>query len=287
MDEKDSVMIRMLLIGIVLFGFNAARGEPGSEAEQAPSKSDKFLKLARSEAAEYEFRTGEERTVDLKFHAKPLLRWSNPVAGEIYGGLFIWTADGRPEIAASLFKWYSPYTHMTHEFQSLSTDGIVGTKNGKTIWKCRAAGIQRKPVPEALQVAGTPPRRALQMRRIAAGFSAHEIDKEATRRELRLLRQPIYRYKSPARDVIGGGLFAFVLATDPELLLLIEARKTQDGPQWHYALARLNFVALRAEYRDKPVWRTGRLESRDIYGRKEPYTKVHIGKVRRIDKRKR
>jgi hypothetical protein len=53
------------------------------------------------------------------------------------------------------------------------------------------------------------------------------------RTELRLLSTPVYRYQ------VDGALFAFVcaVATDPEAFLLLEARKTDEGPRLHYAFA--------------------------------------------------
>ena len=50
---------------------------------------------------------------------------------------------------------------------------------------------------------------------------------------MRLLAQPIYRYENTKGDLIDGGLFVFVLGTDPEAFLLIEARRPQSGaPEW-------------------------------------------------------
>jgi hypothetical protein len=43
--------------------------------------------------------------------------------------------------------------------------------------------------------------------------------------------QPLYRYESTDPEVIDGALFGFVHVTDPEIILVIEARKGSAGPE--------------------------------------------------------
>lgn len=54
------------------------------------------------------------------------------------------------------------------------------------------------------------------MRALAREFKA-SVDLEEGGTELRQLPQPLFRYESKS----DGAIFAFVLATDPEALLLI------------------------------------------------------------------
>jgi hypothetical protein len=68
--------------------------------------------------------------------------------------------------------------------------------------------------------------------------------------ELRILSQPLFRYESKS----DGTLFAFVMATDPEALLLIDERPGDSGPAWHYAFARMSNHSLAAKRRDLVVW---------------------------------
>ncbi len=76
--------------------------------------------------------------------------------------------------------------------------------------------------------------------------------------ELRLLTQPLYRYKSTDPDVLDGALFAFVTSagTDPEALLVLEARKTgaTNAPVWHYAVARFTDLNLWVRHKGKEVF---------------------------------
>jgi hypothetical protein len=72
--------------------------------------------------------------------------------------------------------------------------------------------------------------------------------------ELRLLTQPLYRYETQRSDLTDGALFAFVQTTDPEVLLVIEARPLEGKPTWHYGLARMSMVNLRARHKDRDIW---------------------------------
>src|SRR5262245_14538448 len=78
------------------------------------------LKLTLAAAAEYEIRVGgDEKEKPLELRREPVLKWSNPDRGEVHGNVFVWTRHGRPLAVASLFKWFTPHTHMSHEFLSL------------------------------------------------------------------------------------------------------------------------------------------------------------------------
>jgi hypothetical protein len=91
------------------------------------------------------------------------------------------------------------------------------------------------------------------MRSLAREFRA-SVDVEKGGTELRLLSQPVYRYESVAEGAPDGALFAFVLTTDPEALLLIEERATDGASAWHYAFARMTNHSLSARHRDRVVW---------------------------------
>src|SRR5262245_40885034 len=79
------------------------------------------LKLTQAAAAEYDMRVGgDEKPLELL--REPVLRWSNPDRGEVHGNVFVWTREGRPLVVGSLFKWFSPHTHMAHEFHSLAEE---------------------------------------------------------------------------------------------------------------------------------------------------------------------
>ena len=118
--------------------------------------------------------------------------------------------------------------NLNHELHSLSTSVLDVTRPGEAnTWTPTAAGVELKPVPDAPAPAATPAQRMLQMREMIRGFTASSLDHEAKRWELRLLPKPLYRYESTDPDVLDGAVFAFVTSagTDPEVILVVEARK--------------------------------------------------------------
>jgi hypothetical protein len=117
-------------------------------------------------------------------------------------------------------------------------------------------GLEWKPIPKAPAPADAPSGRDRQARRLAERFSADEVDRRKARSHLRLLTTPLHRYDtsdSPASR--GGALFAFCQQTDPQLLLLIEARKSGAGYRWEYAVAGFSNMDLYFHLDGREVWR--------------------------------
>ena len=209
-----------------------------------------------AEAARDQVATAAEPGRPLKFHKEPALRWTNPVYGT-QGALFLWTDRGRPEVAANLWQATARGggSQVNHEFQSLALAPLIGRHDGRVAWS-PTAGVAPLPVPDAPPVAGDAAERLRQMRALAREFKA-TVGDPPHRSELRTLAQPLYRYEPDGAraDVVDGALFGFVLATDPEALLLIEARAVGGGPAaWHYAVARHSAYPLRAEHKGREVW---------------------------------
>jgi len=44
------------------------------------------------------------------------------------------------------------------------------------------------------------------------------------------------------------------MGTDPEVLLLLEARRSSDKFHWQYGLARMNDCGMTVSYKDQEVW---------------------------------
>jgi hypothetical protein len=78
------------------------------------------------------------------------------------------------------------------------------------------------------------------------------------REELRLLSRPLYRYDPKEGAVTDGAVFAFVMGTDPEVLLLIEAVKESGTTKWQYAFARRTSGELEGRIGDTVVWKAAR-----------------------------
>lgn len=243
-----------------------------SQAPNVEDDAEQALSLNSEAARLYTFEIGTETPRELVLNPTSLLRWSNPVAGEIYGNVFVWTYDGRPEVVTSIFQWYSPHTHGSHEFQSLSQSSISGYREGESVWTSPTAGIKLQPLPEPPRVADSSPARLRQARVIANGFRIKKTDREDVSRELRLLAQPLIRYRSESAGVVDGAMFVFVQGTDPEVFLMVEARQSGGKLRWEYGLARMNSVQFVARYREEPVWRVDTLGWGEVKSGRGTYT---------------
>ena len=90
-------------------------------------------------------------------------------------------------------------------------------------------------------------------------FSA-DMTKQGVKSDLRLLPQPLYRYEPTNKDsqVIDGALFAYVWTggpLDPEVFLVIEARRAASGASWQFAPARFTNREATVKHKGNLVWR--------------------------------
>src|SRR5438874_12895917 len=83
--------------------------------------------------------------------------------------------------------------------------------------------------------------RLTQMRNLARRFAATRENSEGTK-ELRLQDSPFYRFSDEEQGILDGALFNFVISTDPELLVLIDAARdaARQEPRWQYSLASMS-----------------------------------------------
>jgi hypothetical protein len=260
-----------------------AAGEPDAgadEAAQIQAEADETARFARDEADRWVLSLEDREHTKLELRREPILRWSNPAVGRIYGSVFVWTTGGRPAAVASLYRWYSPYRQRTAELVSLSPHALVATRGRQTLWTPPADVGRFRPVPGAAAPDTSSKRRPAQMRALARGFVPELTDrrvvKEGTRQQPRLLDKPVYQYGAGADGLLEGGLFAFVVGTDPEVLLVIEARETTGGREWHYALARMNRDPIRVRYGEQEVWSAPYIEA-PFEGSREPYRLIDVG----------
>jgi hypothetical protein len=236
-------------------------GDPSARPAETTRKSAWLHEVFLREASEYEFYLDDEKQQKLELRREPVMRYSS--GGEAHGEAYIWTHQGRPEIIGSIFSQPldERQRRVMHEFHSLSLQALVNGKPGSSGsgWQPQEPGITLAPVPDAPEPARTEARRLVQMRDLARRFSAHMFRQDSQLEELRLLPQPLFRYE-PAADspVVDGALFAYVWATigtDPEVLLVIEARRRGGSVQWQYAPVRFTNREAWVNYQKREVWR--------------------------------
>jgi hypothetical protein len=246
----------VLLLSIPLVAANAQE-PPAPDAKTSAEQAEESQKAAAAEVARFAFSFADNRERKLKLHEAPILRYTNPLRGDVHSALYLWTHDGRPQVVASVSNWYTPRPYRGLAATSLSLEKLVGTRDGREIWLPKGPGIELRPVPDAPPAADSADKRLRQMGALAREFSA-EFKREARYNEggkLRLMTKPLYRYESTASDIQDGALYAFADGTSPQLNLLIEARKTSAGTfRWEYAFAPNNSAQYQAFHKDREVW---------------------------------
>jgi hypothetical protein len=253
-------------------------GEPDDAKARDAQESEDTTRLIKAEQPKWKMWKGADRRFELKLESKSVLRWTNPGTGRIYGDLYFWTAGGRPEAVMSLFKAWDPPDGFHAEMHSLALEGVEAERDGKIVWQPSQPGVTLRNVPDAPKPADTAVRRLSQMRALALEFDAVLTDKRRNnsgeRQALRLLTQPLYRYQSADSDWMDGAIFGFVLGTDPEAFLLIEARGTGEATKWQYGLARMNNDSMAVSHKRREVWRVEHQESQDWL--REPYLLTRV-----------
>jgi hypothetical protein len=254
----------ILSLSFLAFGPQQA-GAGGQEDKAARAKREWLLELHTNDAASYSIYRDQARTQKLELKREPVYRWTNPtrVGGQV-GEVFIWTYRGRPEVVGSIFSHPDGVQRvMCHELHSLSVAILVVDRQAAEQWVPQAPGVDLKPVRGAPVPAGTPAQRMAQLRNLAREFTGRSLSDQGQAWELRLLPQPLYRYESTDPDVVDGALFTLVSSagTDPEIIFLIEARKTESEPQWVYGVARFSDMNLWLTHKAKEVWSSIRSET--------------------------
>ena len=160
-------------------------------------------------------------------------------------------------MVASITNWYAPNRRFGGEFQSLSSGPLTAVRAGKTVWQPENPGVDLKPVPGVISPSKSPVTRLRQMLALAREFTVEAkatADRSEVPKQLRLMPRPIFCYKSTDPQVLDGAIFAFVRGTDPELLLLIETRRTDGEAVWQFAPARMNSIQFRLLHKSREVW---------------------------------
>jgi hypothetical protein len=224
------------------------------------SLAKKMLPIYVKEAAAYSIAVDSAPKQPLELMKEPIFEWSNPGrSGVQQGVVFLWLRDGRPGALGSIFsspdETKLPGRRITHELHALDAEKLLVKRDEFNQWQPQA-GLARKELPDAGPPATTAGARLLQMRKFAQEFTGHSVDPGGKRWELRLLPAPLYRYPAAKTGVIDGAIFTLVsnAGTDPEVLLLLEAREDSGKTRWEYVCGRFSDWELRVQRKDKEVF---------------------------------
>ncbi len=247
----------MTLLLSLLVGQTAPPAAPPSAVRAEPDATiaaDRF----REQMAAYEIRVGSDRQ-PLAMQDEPVLNWNNPARYGEDGALFVWTRDGRPEALGTAFTFrVGQSLGRAHEFHSLAAEPVTAVSEGVTAWAPRKPGLTFERSKDVPRPAASEPGRLIQMRAIAREYDVDLIKADGETTRLRLVPQPLVRYAAPKRGVTDGAIFSYAISTDPEAILVLEARGEGKAAEWFAAFGRFHYETLRATRRDKVVWEADR-----------------------------
>ncbi len=250
----ERALLAVAVLNFLMSDLVAAPDTPDEKSDEVNSARDARLEMMMRMAERYEIYVQADPPKKLERVPKPVLRWTNPIRGARDGCLWLWTQNGRPEAIVSFYPSLgTDGEQWDHEFQSLSHGKLRGERNRTPFWTPEKPGTEFKILPDAPPPADTVAKRSSQIRTLAGRFSG-QVTVRDDKSALRLLTTPIFRYSDRDAGVVDGALLVFAQGTDPELLLLLEARVERDVPQWHYALARMTSMPVEASLDERPVW---------------------------------
>jgi hypothetical protein len=202
--------------------------------------------------------------------AEPALYYGDPTRNNSNGSVWIWGDSGRPVSIMELYQPSDRPDDWVFVVNNLSGGVIRAQRKEQLWWRENESAVEWKQIGEADPVASAKPQRLLQLKALARRFKAHEFwDPNNSRFELRQLSQALHRFADEEHGLIDGGVFAFSNGTNPEVILLLEA-KSEGGaePRWQYALARLGHAEMHVAFDDVEVWTVPRV---DRMASTEPY----------------
>src|SRR5262249_24660053 len=225
-------------------GEQQARGATSAESTDSEKKLDlKKHALIAEVARSYHVHLGADSTeeTEAKLLETPLLRWTNPVEDATDGAVFTWiSGDGRPLAMACLYE-FPGRKRVDHEFVSLSPERLTAVRQGHIVWTPDTNSVRFQQLPGQVEPpAARAAQRLTQMRNITQRFSASVDIWQRGKTVLRVLPKPLYRFGKEEGAVLDGAVFWLTQGTDPEILLLLEARPDGEGRTWHYAAARMS-----------------------------------------------
>jgi hypothetical protein len=254
----------VVLVSIMHCGHLFAKDDPVKDKDEEARRELQLKNMKRS-AAQYSISLADDRKKLFKWHENAVMRWSNPLVNVKDGAVYLWTDRGRPQAIIKLYTFDNEL--FTHECVSLSESRLIAEREGKIAWNPTEPGIKFSELPDAPKPAESAAERLRQMKALAGKFSATytPIPKDAKPFELRLLIQPLLRFeKSDDPQYLDWALFAFANGTDPQGLLLIEARRTEGSRRYYYAFAKMASGAVHARYDDKEIFTSEKYDfSRD------------------------
>ncbi|MCX7420242.1 MAG: hypothetical protein NT013_11970 [Planctomycetia bacterium] len=233
-----------IAVGVATLSADDAKPPASSGDTSSPANKEK-LDFYRKRHREYRLFVEGRDDNPCEFHEDPLVRWDNPISKNADDMMFLWTDRGRPVVATNGFFNF-PTQIWGRVFVSLTDRPIEMRHGDQPFWKPRLQGSPFKPLNDAKPPSDKASTRLVQMRNIAKEFQVicNWGGKDKSDWQMRLLPTPLYRYQVHEEGVVEGAMFGYVQA-GPEAVLLLEARQTAAGLEWHYKVSRCTTYRIR------------------------------------------
>ena len=274
----------LMFVAVIAIAVLAADAElPAQNVADQPGENDREARLKQAEAhvgaLEVRLASGGDAVQRID---KPLLVYGDSARSNADGTLWAWGAEGRPLVVLETYRNTNAGGPRASAITLTSTEKVVlKTLLFAQEWQPARIQITPQPFADADMPDEGEAVRLRQLKALARRFTAHEFwDPDNSRFELRLLVQPVHRYRDERAKLWDGAMFVLAHGTNPEVLVLIEALgDSLDKARWHYSFARLGSAELHVELDDREVWKQERTPG--VVGRPtDPYwlfmTRVEI-----------
>jgi hypothetical protein len=264
MPDKVSVMTRAggllaLASAAVVATSNLV---PAEEPDDVPAaeRAARLVQTKRILDAARVYAAPDREGVPARRTSEPVLRYTDSTRLTSDSTLWIWGPTGRPAAIAAI-EHYPKNPEMKRwlcEVASLSSERISVEYGREIDWTANKPGLELARLEGTPAPAGQPAARLTQIKQLQRRFTAHEKASVEGRIELRPLAKPLHRYQDADAGIVDGAIVSFANGTNPEVLLVLEARQTSEGAaEWQFGLVQLTGEAVFAELDEKEIWTRG------------------------------
>lgn len=254
----------LLSVGAMTFSADEPPDESKQNSEEAEQRArkERYTKWMKSYADETKVvlakkKDENEQLAELVPNA--VFRYSDELRFIPDATLWVWTHDHRPVA----FQKVEGNNHgggqmWTICFASLSEELISVRWPTRRTFTATKPGVTFQQIPMSDAPASNLRGRSVQLKALKERFSARlNVDKEGKHGdETRTMAKPLFEYSDPVSKLPLGAIFGMsATGTNPDLLLLIEARNDSEGkPRWECAYARMTSNSLRIRLDDAEIW---------------------------------
>ena len=193
--------------------------------------------------------------------AEPLYRYDDPARRYSDGTVWAWGPSGRPSALLTLSMQPSPARLPVGRRADVTCARPDRCHlPGRCHVAAKRAGVVMRKFPDAPVPEQNASKRLMQMKDLVRQIKAHEFlepRNESTRRryELRALPKPVHRDSDEASGLIDGAIFILAYGVNPELALLLDARREgSSGKAWSYGLGRIAIAEAHLNFKGEGIW---------------------------------